>query len=65
MFDEAEFQRALAQPRLSRPVPEFLESNRAVPIRAIPETELQATTQQCSSPSPPSSTISASGTAPT
>ncbi|MBF6248969.1 nuclear transport factor 2 family protein [Nocardia farcinica] len=46
MFDEAEFQRALAQPRLSRPVPEFLESNRAVPIRAIPETELQATTQQ-------------------
>lgn len=45
MFDEQEFQRALARPRLARPVPEYLESNRAVPIRAIPEAELQATTQ--------------------
>ncbi|NKY31263.1 nuclear transport factor 2 family protein [Nocardia gamkensis] len=46
MFDEEEFQKALARPRLSRPVPEFLESNRAVPIRAIPEAELQASTKQ-------------------
>lgn len=45
MFDEEEFQRSLDQPRLSHPVPEFLESNRAVPIRAIPEAELQATTK--------------------
>ncbi|MGV9713654.1 nuclear transport factor 2 family protein [Gordonia sp. NPDC003424] len=44
MYSEEAFQEALSQPRLSRPVPEFLDSNRAVPIRAIPEAELQATT---------------------
>jgi hypothetical protein len=44
MFDEEQFQQALRQPRLSKPVPEFLNSNRAVPIRAIPEAELQART---------------------
>ncbi|AZG47218.1 nuclear transport factor 2 family protein [Gordonia insulae] len=44
MYSEEAFQAALAQPRLSKPVPEFLDSNRAVPIRAIPEKELQATT---------------------
>ncbi|MYR08237.1 nuclear transport factor 2 family protein [Gordonia sp. SID5947] len=46
MFNEEEFQEALARPRLSKPVPEYLESNRAVPIRAIPEEELQATTRE-------------------
>lgn len=46
MFNEEQFQQALRQPRLSKPVPEFLNSNRAVPIRAIPEAELQATTLQ-------------------
>ncbi|WP_068271579.1 nuclear transport factor 2 family protein [Aldersonia kunmingensis] len=46
MFDEEEFQRSLAQPRLSRPVPEFLNSNRSVEIRAIPESELQQTTKE-------------------
>ncbi|MGW5570886.1 nuclear transport factor 2 family protein [Nocardia thailandica] len=45
MFDDEAFQRALARPRLSRPVPEHLEANRAVPIRAIPEAELQASTR--------------------
>lgn len=46
MYDEQEFQRSLAQPRLSRPVPEYLDSNRAVPIRAIPEAELMASTRE-------------------
>ncbi|MGW0017429.1 nuclear transport factor 2 family protein [Rhodococcus sp. NPDC003382] len=46
MFDEEEFQRALARPRLAGPVPDFLDSNRGVPIRAIPEPELQATTRE-------------------
>lgn len=46
MFDEKEFQAALARPRLARPAPEFLDSNRAVPIRAKSEAELQETTKQ-------------------
>ncbi|WP_227981303.1 nuclear transport factor 2 family protein [Nocardia spumae] len=46
MFDEEQFQQALRQPRLSKPAPELLNSNRSVPIRAIPEAELQAGTLQ-------------------
>ncbi|MEZ0362453.1 nuclear transport factor 2 family protein [Mycobacterium sp. pUA109] len=46
VFDEAQFQRALGQPRLQGHVPTFLKSNRAEPIRVIPEPELQATTRQ-------------------
>lgn len=46
MFDEEEFQRALSQDRLARPVPAFLDSNRSVPIRAIPESELKESTRQ-------------------
>lgn len=46
MFDEKEFQEALRRPRLSRPVPEFLDAHRAVPVRGIPEERLQATTRQ-------------------
>lgn len=45
MFDEAEFQKALARPRLVGHVPEYLDSNRGQPIRVIPEHELQATTR--------------------
>ncbi|MFW0793024.1 nuclear transport factor 2 family protein [Gordonia sp. CPCC 205515] len=44
MFSEEAFQEALGKPRLSRPAPEFLDSNRAVPIRALSESELQQTT---------------------
>ncbi|MEV3963347.1 nuclear transport factor 2 family protein [Nocardia sp. NPDC050193] len=46
MFSEEEFQAALGRPRLARPVPTNLAANRSVPIRAIPEDELQKTTQQ-------------------
>lgn len=46
MFSEEEFQAALARPRLSKPVPDRLDANRSVPIRAIPEHELQQTTAQ-------------------
>ncbi|MEV5834459.1 nuclear transport factor 2 family protein [Nocardia sp. NPDC052112] len=46
MFNDEQFQQALRRPRLSKPVPEFLQANRAVPIRAIPESDLQATTEQ-------------------
>lgn len=45
MFTEEKFQEALRTPRLARPVPEFLDANRGVPVRAIPERELQATTK--------------------
>lgn len=46
MFDETAFRQALAQPRLRRPVPEYLESNRAEPIRVLQEHELQEMTRQ-------------------
>jgi hypothetical protein len=46
MFSDEQFQQALRRPRLSKPVPEFLSTNRAVPIRAVPEAELQATTEE-------------------
>ena len=46
MFSDEAFQAALAQPRLTRPVPTTLTANRSVPIRAIPEAELQETTKQ-------------------
>lgn len=46
MFDEKLFQEALARPRLRGQVPEFLNSNRAEPIRVVREPELQATTQK-------------------
>lgn len=46
MFSDEAFQAALDRPRLARPVPEHLDANRAVPIRAIPEPELQQTTKQ-------------------
>ena len=46
MFDEEQFQQALRRPRLSRPAPEFLQSNRAVPIRVMTEPELQANTEE-------------------
>ncbi len=46
MFSEEAFQEALARPRLSKPVPEYLQSNRGVPIRAISEKELQASTTE-------------------
>lgn len=46
MFDEARFQEALARPRLRQPVPEYLDSNRAEPIKVLQEHELQETTRQ-------------------
>lgn len=46
MFSEEQFQRALRQPRLAKPAPEFLNSHRAVPIRALSEEQLQAATQE-------------------
>lgn len=46
MFDEAEFQAALGRPRLRGPLPEYLSSNRGVPVRVIAEHELQATTRE-------------------
>ncbi|MGW8815988.1 nuclear transport factor 2 family protein [Gordonia terrae] len=46
MFTEEAFQEALARPRLAKPVPEYLDANRGVPIRAIPEAELQRTTEE-------------------
>lgn len=46
MFDEEKFQQALDQPRLRGPVPTFLESNRAEPVRVYQEHELQAMTKQ-------------------
>lgn len=46
MFDDDAFARALAAPRLAHPVPAFVDSNRSVPIRAVPEHELQAGTAQ-------------------
>ncbi|MGE2734590.1 nuclear transport factor 2 family protein [Mycolicibacterium vaccae] len=46
MFDEEMFQKALAQPRLVGHVPEFLESNRAEPVRVFQEHELQTMTKQ-------------------
>lgn len=32
MFDDEQFRQALRKPRLTRPAPEFLDANRAVPI---------------------------------
>jgi hypothetical protein len=46
VFSEEAFQEALGRPRLQGWVPEYLNSNRAVPVRVIPEAELQATTKQ-------------------
>jgi len=46
MFDEAEFQKALSSPRLRQPIPEYLASNRAEPIRVLQEDELQEMTRQ-------------------
>jgi hypothetical protein len=46
MFDEAAFQEALARPRLREPVPGYLDSNRAEPIRVVQETELEEMTRQ-------------------
>ncbi|MFI6311063.1 nuclear transport factor 2 family protein [Nocardia fusca] len=46
MFSDEQFQQALRRPRLARPAPEYLDANRAVPIRVIPEPDLQATTQE-------------------
>lgn len=37
MFDEQAFQEALARPRLAKPAPEYLDANRGVEIRAIPD----------------------------
>lgn len=45
-YDEAKFWDALAQPRLRQPLPEYLASNRAEPIRVMQEHELQAMTRQ-------------------
>ncbi|WP_433564494.1 nuclear transport factor 2 family protein [Nocardia sp. CA-151230] len=45
MFDEEEFRQALRRNRLSGPVPDVLQANRAVPIRVVPESELRAGTQ--------------------
>jgi hypothetical protein len=46
MFTEAMFQRALAQPRLRQPVPEFAGGNRSEQVRVLQEHELQAMTEQ-------------------
>jgi len=46
VFDEDEFQAALARPRLQGHVPTYLKSNRAEPIRVYQEHELQETTKQ-------------------
>ncbi|ORB32258.1 nuclear transport factor 2 family protein [Mycolicibacterium parafortuitum] len=46
MFDEDAFQKALDRPRLRGDVPEYLQSNRAEPIRVYQEAELQAMTKQ-------------------
>lgn len=46
MFDEEQFQAALARPRLQGHVPNYLKSNRAEPIRVLQEDELQAMTSQ-------------------
>ncbi|MET9202670.1 nuclear transport factor 2 family protein [Gordonia sp. NPDC003585] len=46
MFTEEAFQEALARPRLAKPAPEYLKSNRGVPIRAISEPELQEQTRE-------------------
>ncbi|MBJ7328624.1 MAG: hypothetical protein JHC95_01935 [Solirubrobacteraceae bacterium] len=45
MYDEQLFEEALSKPRLSRRPPEFLNSNRGVPIRVLQEEELQAQTK--------------------
>lgn len=46
LFDEAQFQLALAQSRLRGQVPPYLNSNRAQPTKVIQEPELQAMTKQ-------------------
>ncbi|NNH69438.1 nuclear transport factor 2 family protein [Nocardia uniformis] len=47
MFDESLFEQALAQPRLRRPLPEFLAGNRAGGrVRVLDEDELTAMTQR-------------------
>ena len=46
MYDENEFRRALSQNRLQGHVPEYLHSNRLVPIRVLQEAELQIMTRQ-------------------
>jgi hypothetical protein len=46
MFTEAMFQRALAQPRLRQPVPEFAGANRGQQVRVLQEHQLQAMTEQ-------------------
>lgn len=46
MFDETEFQEALARPRLRGPLPEYLDSNRGEPIRVLQEHELQEMTRR-------------------
>jgi hypothetical protein len=47
MFDQAQFDKALATPRLRQPVPEFLPGNRGGgKVRVLTEAELNATTKQ-------------------
>ena len=47
MFDQAQFEKALATPRLQPPIPEFLAGNRGGgKVRVLTEPELNATTRQ-------------------
>jgi hypothetical protein len=47
MFDQAEFEKALATPRLRQPLPEFLPGNRGGgKVRVLAEPELNAMTRQ-------------------
>ena len=47
MFDQAQFEKALATPRLRQPLPEFLPGNRAGDrVRVLAEPELNAMTKQ-------------------
>ncbi len=47
MFDQAEFEKALATPRLRQPLPEFLPGNRGGgKVRVLTEPELNAMTRQ-------------------
>ena len=45
-FSEEMFQEALRKPRLARPAPEYLDSNRGERVRVFSEEELQATTRE-------------------
>ncbi len=47
MFDQAQFEKALAIPRLQPPIPEFLPGNRGGgKVRVLTEADLNATTKQ-------------------